>query len=86
MISGTILRGFVLSKLWEWFIVPITNLPIINLLQAIGLSLFVALIKGAGKQTETKKTTFNMLYKVITTYIIFTLFMWLFGWLLILCF
>lgn len=39
-----IFRGFVLSKLWLWFIIPTFNLPELRIIPAIGLSLLVSLL------------------------------------------
>lgn len=35
------LRGYVVSKLWAWFIVPIFGLPTLSVAQAVGVSLVV---------------------------------------------
>lgn len=43
-VIGVILKGFVLSKLWLWFIVPIFNLPILSIPIAIGISIIVAML------------------------------------------
>lgn len=37
-------RGFVLTKLWMWFAVPIFGLPMLGLIPAIGLSLLVGFL------------------------------------------
>lgn len=39
----TIFKGFVLVDLWQWFLIPIFALPIINIPQAIGLAYVSAL-------------------------------------------
>jgi len=35
-------NGWVLVKLWAWFIVPVFNLPVLGLWQAIGVSFIVS--------------------------------------------
>ena len=41
MALSIIYHGFVLTKLWGWFIVPTFSLPLLSLPAAIGLSLIV---------------------------------------------
>lgn len=44
MVGGGLLRGWVLSVLWGWFIVPTFNLPALAIAPAIGLSLVVGFL------------------------------------------
>ena len=37
IIASTIWRGYVLTVLWEWFVVPTFGLPLINIPTAIGI-------------------------------------------------
>lgn len=37
-------QGFVFSKLWAWFMVPIFGLPLVNLPQSIGILLIGGLM------------------------------------------
>ena len=41
LVISSLLRGFVLVKIWGWFIVPLFHLPVLTLLPAIGLALVV---------------------------------------------
>lgn len=41
-----VLRGWVLSKLWFWFIVPTFKVTELSVVQAIGLSVVVAMLAG----------------------------------------
>lgn len=43
MVVGSVIRGFVLSTLWSWFIVPIGG-PEISIPIAIGISIIVGLL------------------------------------------
>ena len=43
---SSILRGFVLSKLWGWFIVPLFGLPSLSISFAIGLCLVVGMFQS----------------------------------------
>jgi hypothetical protein len=58
----TIIRGWVLCKLWIWFAVPTFNLPVLSIAQALGVSLIVGMLtlhqmpkndKGIGKSLVT---------------------------------
>lgn len=40
----TVWQGFVLTKLWAWFIVPVFALPALGLIPAIGLALVISLL------------------------------------------
>jgi len=42
--------AFVLTKLWQWFIVSLFNLPLLNLAYAYGISLLVNYLKGYKKE------------------------------------
>lgn len=44
IVFGSIIRGWVLVKLWAWFVLPVFNLPKIHTMQAIGLMLFVSFV------------------------------------------
>lgn len=52
IIVGMFIGGFIISKLWGWFIVPTFGLNYLTILQAIGISLFVSLFKT---QKKSKK-------------------------------
>jgi hypothetical protein len=41
MIPGLLWNGFIISKLWLWFVVPSFGLPIISVATAMGLHLLV---------------------------------------------
>jgi hypothetical protein len=47
-----VLRGFVLSRLWGWFIVPL-GLPSIGIAQACGIALILGFLSYS-KSTTTK--------------------------------
>lgn len=44
VVFQTIMRGFVLSVLWGWFIVPVFGLPSLHISPAIGISLVAGII------------------------------------------
>ena len=39
-----LLRGWVISIMWGWFVVPVFHLPVLGVLQAMGLALVVGVI------------------------------------------
>ena len=41
---SSIWRGFVLTKLWVWFIVPVFHVPLLTIALAIGLSLVIGFL------------------------------------------
>ena len=50
---GSFAWGFVTYKFWHWFILPVfPNMPLVTLLQAIGLSTFIGLFKGTKESVK----------------------------------
>jgi hypothetical protein len=70
----TILQGFVLCKLWMWFIVPFFGLPIMSLPYAIGIALVFDVLKKniAKKDVEINwwQTLLNPLILLLMGYIV----------------
>jgi hypothetical protein len=64
-----LLDGFVLTKLWLWFMVPVFGLPELGLAQAIGISLVVSWLtyrpneKQDDDQEKTTKQKVSMVLK-----------------------
>jgi hypothetical protein len=72
------IRGFVLSWLWYWFVVPF-GLPLLSITWAMGFSLTVGyLTQNPDNQKEIDAAT--MTSQVIAMGIIFPLFVLCFGW------
>lgn len=44
-IGSMILGGFTFQKLWEWFVIPVFNLPYLSIVQCLGLFLLASLFK-----------------------------------------
>lgn len=51
VVIGTIIRGFVISKCWQWFIVPF-GIVEIGIAHAIGLSVIVSTVTYSGKSEK----------------------------------
>jgi hypothetical protein len=54
-----IINGFVLSFLWEWFIIPIFHAPKISVVQAIGIALIFHFLAQNKNFYEKKKQSEN---------------------------
>ena len=54
------LNGFVLTKLWAWFIVPTFGLPALSIPVAIGIALIVGRLVPPIKNKEEEKKSFNV--------------------------
>lgn len=39
MVLSMIYTGFVFTKLWVWFVIPVFGLPVLTIAQAIGLTI-----------------------------------------------
>lgn len=52
-IFAVVLRGWVLSILWGWFMVPVFGLPHLSVVQAIGVAMVVGFL--CHENTDTKK-------------------------------
>lgn len=53
---AALVRGWVLSKLWAWFAVPIFGLPHINVGEAIAVSMVVGYLTAELNPNESKTT------------------------------
>ena len=69
-----ILRGFVLSKLWVWFITPIFSFRPLTIPEAIGIAVIVSFLIASNSHKDEKQTN--------ATVIISGVFYQLFGLLL----
>lgn len=56
---SAILNGYALSILWGWFIVPLFNLPTLNISYAIGLALTVSYLTKDFSADSNPSETFN---------------------------
>lgn len=64
-------RGFVLTKLWEWFMASTFNFPLISMVQAIGLCCVIGFlfpvknVKNRQKELEQESTE-EKIKKILT--------------------
>lgn len=81
MIISPIISGFVIMKLWLWFIVPIFEINPLRIVEAIGLMFFVNYLKIKRYEEEDRdrfweKFKANVLYTILMAgFALFT------GWL-----
>lgn len=54
LVLGAIIGGFVLTKLWVWFMIPIFDLNPLSIVEAIGLTFIVGYMTK--NPAETSKT------------------------------
>lgn len=54
LILNIIFCGFVFQKLWIWLILPVFNLPVLTLIQAIGVMFFINATIKVTKKDEAK--------------------------------
>lgn len=71
MIISPIINGFVFSKLWFWFIVPIFEMQPLRVVEAIGIMFLISFIRAKMDKEADKYdfwTTFaaNMAFIVLT--------------------
>lgn len=77
MLIGAILNGFVLCKLWIWFIVPTFGLPTLTIPVALGISLMASYLTSRPDTNQDDKTDWGML---LAMSLIYPLLVLLFGW------
>lgn len=56
IVSGTIIRGLVFAKLWDWFLIPNLHVPPIGAAQALGIALLVSVLTDHGSASSVTKS------------------------------
>lgn len=80
MIITPIIKGFVFSKIWLWFIVPTFQIQPLRVVEAIGIMFLISFVnakidKETNKDTFWKNLSISIAFTVLTAAV--TL---LFGW------
>jgi hypothetical protein len=57
IVVGVVARGWTLTILWGWFIVPTFHLPALNIAPALGLSMVVGYLTRQDVDVESPKRT-----------------------------
>jgi len=75
----SVIKGFVIAKIWLWFMVPIFGLPVLSIAQAIGVALVIGIFTNEHasltQQDDPKKKKNAILTGLLAPFM--TL---LFGW------
>ena len=74
----SLIRGFILTKLWAWFIVPVFHLPMLSLWQAVGVSMLVGYMTMQGKTCYKNIEEDNL--KSLSINLLVPWFILFFGW------
>lgn len=78
-IFGTISRGFVIMKLWGWFMVTTFALPTLGLIQAMGVSLVVGLLTAEFSNIKTDEEWADVIGRSIMLIFVYAIVL-LEGW------
>ena len=81
MILSQIMFGFVFSKLWAWFIVPVFDAPALRLVEAIGIMLLLGFLTAKMPKDEEKDFWKDLTKKVIFSVSVCIIAL-LFGWII----
>ena len=81
ILVGAILKGFVLSVMWSWFMVPTFSLPEISTVQAIGIALVISYLTHQRVDCEKPKREYSELIAgAVIDAILTPLFVLFIGW------
>lgn len=72
-----LVKGVVITNLWEWFIMPLFDIRAIGIAEGVGLSFFIGIFgwtKTSGDEDETLEN--------LVSQFIYILILWAFSWFL----
>ena len=72
-----ILRGWVLTQLWAWFVTPTFGLPALGIVAAVGLSMIVRYFSGTGSADGSDSDIGKLFGKSILNSVFFLVFGWI---------
>jgi hypothetical protein len=75
-----ILRGWTLTILWKWFLIPIFHFPPLTVVQAIGFTFVLGFLIGGKNIDWGKKTSLEDFFSQIGTVILQCLIVLGLGW------
>jgi len=70
MIPTLVWNGFVLSKLWYWFMVPTFNCAPLGVVPAIGIQLIISLIVSKVDKNLSQDTLEQTVYQIASAFVI----------------
>jgi hypothetical protein len=78
-------EGFVLTKLWEWFIVPIPmfHAASLSLISAMGICLIIGMLTHQTEKTKDDRETSEKVIAMVMSIIVKPFIFLFFGWLYI---
>lgn len=83
IIPLTIFSGFVITKLWMWFVIPAFGLQPLSIPLALGLGTLVSYFAWRQKDSEVGETTKDFIKAMMVIYIrpaLFLLIGWIYSW------
>lgn len=81
LVLSSLLRGYALSILWGWFVVPVFGLPRLSVLQAIGIAMVVGfLTHQTDEYKDNDKSTKERMIEAVILAILTPLFALFFGY------
>jgi hypothetical protein len=81
IVVGPPMHGWALAQLWDWFVVPIFDLPSMTVLQAYGVAMVVSLLaRDFDLESHEDKSQFERWTIIIAGTIFRPLFAVLVGW------
>lgn len=81
-IPATILRGWVLSYLWIWFVVPIFGLPVISIVEAIAVSFIIGFLTHGSTGYDWSKDTQEKFVQILSVWFISPFLFLGIGWII----
>jgi len=82
--ASIIMKGWVLSIMWQWFVVPFFHLPELTIAYAVGISMVISLFKDKSSvsQNNEKSLSAKIISAFICTFILPLLSLG-FGWIVL---
>jgi hypothetical protein len=81
IIIGTLVSGFMLFKLWAWFVLPVfESLPQMTFSQSVGLSLFLTIVFYRNPHTTKEEQDFSELIGKFLAGLLLYIFLFGFAW------
>ncbi len=66
-----VLRGFVLTLLWKWFVVPVFHVPLLRIPEALGVALIITFLTyGERKESPPKEFSSRMVFTAISALVV----------------
>jgi len=77
---GSVINGFVLVKLWSWFIVPTFGVQPLFLVPAIGFCMVVSFLTRQARPSKNDGDTVDAVSLIITEVVLVPAISLIFGW------